>query len=138
LFAAIGSPSLALAVNVSVTEPGEDVVATNETVALAPLARPPRLHPIELAAGEQEPWLGVPETVVSLAGRASATLTPLAGVGPLFVTVTEKVAFAPAATSAGADALTAMSAAGATAVAVEALLFAALGSVSFAVIVAVF
>ena len=60
--------------------------ATSVIVALAPLARLPRLAstgPVPL----HDPWLEVAETKFRPAGSESVTWTPSAVAGPLFVTV---------------------------------------------------
>src|SRR3990172_78219 len=64
-------------------------VTTIVTVALAPLANPPKLQLIVGGEGSgQLPWLGVADTKLTPAGRVSLTITPVAAAGPLFVTVT--------------------------------------------------
>src|SRR3954471_6621061 len=68
-----------------VTVPGVVALSTIVIVAVLPLARAPRLHEIVLL---HEPWLGVAETNAAPAGTGSLTTTPVAGAGPLFLTVT--------------------------------------------------
>src|ERR1700674_2013471 len=64
-------------------------VATMVSVAFAPLIKPPRFQtPV---TGLYVPALGVAETNVNPAGTRSVTTTPVALLGPLFVTVTVNV-----------------------------------------------
>jgi hypothetical protein len=84
LFPGTGSVSLAATLAVFVTVPAAVGVTTIVTVALAALARVPRL---QLTAAVQVPWLGVAETNVTPVGTASVKVTPVAGDGPLLVTV---------------------------------------------------
>src|SRR4029077_9939174 len=63
------------------------------SVALAPLMRGPLVHsPVPEFDG---PALGVARTSVSPAGSRSATSTPVALLGPLFVAVTVNVTLLP-------------------------------------------
>src|SRR6266850_508174 len=84
LFPGAGSVSLATTLVVFVTVPVAAGLTTMVTVALAALARVPRL---QLTVVVQVPWLGVAETNVTPAGTASVRVTPVAGDGPLLVTV---------------------------------------------------
>jgi hypothetical protein len=73
----------------------ESTFTTTVTVALLPLFRVPRLQVNAPPEGrEQLPWLAVLETTVTTVvpvggstGNVSATVTPVAGIGPLLVTV---------------------------------------------------
>src|SRR5206468_2233767 len=56
-------------------------------VAEAPLASAPSAQVTVPALCEQLPWLALAETKVTLAGRVSVTLTPVAPEGPLFLAV---------------------------------------------------
>jgi hypothetical protein len=74
--------------------PGMVVATTIEIVAEFPSVTVPRLQltgPVPL----QLPWLGVLETHVTLPGKVSATMTPVAVLGPVFVTVIVYVRFSP-------------------------------------------
>ena len=57
-------------------------------VALAPEARLPTEQVTVPEALVQVPWLDDAETKVTPAGRVSVTVTPVAGLGPLFVATT--------------------------------------------------
>jgi hypothetical protein len=63
-------------------------LTTIEIVALAAFPRLPRLQ-ITMApdGGKQLPWLGVEDTWVTVAGKVSVIVTPVAVPGPLLVTV---------------------------------------------------
>jgi len=84
LFPGTGSVSLAAMLAVFVTVPAAVGMTTIVTVALAAFAKVPRL---QLTAAVQVPWLGVAETNVTPVGTASVKVTPVAGDGPLLVTV---------------------------------------------------
>jgi hypothetical protein len=71
-----------------------------EIVALSLLLMSPRLQVIEFVP-VQDPRLGVAETSVTLAGKVSVTVTPVAVRGPLFVTYNEYPTLLPTGTVAG-------------------------------------
>ena len=78
------------------------------------------------------------ETNVTLAGRESVRVTPVAGPGPLLVTVSVYVRNLPAVTGSGASVFVIDKSAGRmTVVLAVAVLFAVLGSTSLAVTLAV-
>ncbi len=88
LFARLGSDSVADTLAALPIIPAVVVVTVSVTVALAPLAKFPRLHvntPPDGAA--QLPWLVVVEPTFTAVGSVSVSVTPVAGSGPLFVTV---------------------------------------------------
>lgn len=84
LFPGTGSVSLAATLAVFVSVPAAVGLTTIVTVALAVFARVPRL---QLTVAVQIPWLGVTETKVTFVGTASVKVTPVAGDGPLLVTM---------------------------------------------------
>ena len=84
LFAEFGSDSFAEALAVSVSVPVAEVLTAIATEALEPLANVPRLQVTEPL---QVPWLGVEEINVTPEGRESERVTPVAGEGPLFITI---------------------------------------------------
>ena len=90
LFAVVGSLVAAATVAVFVMLRHVLSVTTISIVAVAPLGKIPRLH-VTVLVPEQLPVLGVAETSVTPAGKASVTVTPLVVAGmvgiPLFVTV---------------------------------------------------
>jgi len=115
--------------------PAVVALATMASVALAPFARPPKLH---VTAVVQLPWLGVADTRTMPAGRVSVKVTLVAAEGPPLVTLNEKVTLFPAVTVCGvAVSARERSAAGFTVALALAVLLAGLGSGSVAVIVAV-
>ena len=57
------------------------------TVALAFVAKSPRLQVTGLVPMLHEPWLGDDEISIKLLGKVSVTTTPVAPPGPAFVTV---------------------------------------------------
>ena len=65
------------------------------TVAEAPLARSPSAH-VTVVVPEQLPWLAVDDLALSPEGSVSVTVTPVAGFGPLLVTVSVYVRSRPA------------------------------------------
>ena len=69
------------------TGPGAVALAAIVTVALAPLAKVPKLHVTGLFA-LQLPWLGIVETKVRLVGKTSTNVTAPASSLPLLVIVT--------------------------------------------------
>ncbi len=92
LFAPSGSDTLDATVAVLVIVPAAPGVTTIVAVAPAAAASEPRSHRTswkkKSLATVQVPWLGVAEPTVRLpAGIRSMSLTPAAGSGPLFVTV---------------------------------------------------
>ena len=116
--------------------PAARVLATIDSVALAPFARLPKL---QLTAVVQLPWLGVADTRTMPTGSVSVKVTPVAAEGPLLMMVNEKVTLFPALTVCGAAvSASERSAAGFTVALALAELFAGLGSFSFAVTVAEF
>ena len=86
LLAGAGSGWSATTLAVLVRVPALSGWTTIVIVALAPLASPPRLQ-LTVVVPEHEPWLGVAETKVRPAGRTSVRVTPVAALGPLFMTV---------------------------------------------------
>lgn len=56
------------------------------TVALAPLARLPRVQ-VTVVVPLQLPWVAEAETKVAVLGSGSVTVTPVAAAGPVLVTV---------------------------------------------------
>lgn len=89
-----GSSSFPLTVAVLLSVPGVVVVTTIVTLALAPFARLPRLQVTVPSLGGdfdvervQLPWVEETELKWTVAGKGSVTVTPVAGCGPLFVTV---------------------------------------------------
>jgi hypothetical protein len=136
LLAVLGSGSVAVTDAVLVMLPAATGLMMMVTVAVAALARVPRL---QLTAAVQVPWLGVAETNVTPVGTASVKVTPVAGDGPLLVTIRVYVRLLPIPTGLGEAVLvTARSAEDVAVTLVEAVLFAVLGSNSFNVTVAVF
>lgn len=130
LFEGKGSVSFAETLAVLVKLPVAMALATIESVAAAPFAKLPKL---QLTAVVQVPWLGVAETIVKPTGSASVKVTPVAGDGPPFVTVNEKVTLLPKFTVCGvAVSARERSAAGFTVAVALAELLARLGSVSVA------
>src|SRR5205809_5364319 len=86
LFAGFGSASLPLTVAVLVMVPAvAGAVALVVNVALAPAARLPT-EQVTVPAEFVHPVLA--ETKVTPAGRVSVTVTPVAGLGPLFLATT--------------------------------------------------
>jgi len=61
-------------------------VTVKATVAVAGLARVPRLQ-VTVPVPLHVPWLGVAETKLTPPGSVSVTDTSVAALGPLFVTV---------------------------------------------------
>ena len=84
LFVGTGSVSFAATLAVFVSVPAAVGLTTIVTVALAVFASVPRL---QLTVAVQVPWLGVAETNVTPVGTVSVKVTPVAGDGPLLVTV---------------------------------------------------
>jgi len=84
LFVGTGSVSFAATLAVFVRVPTAVGLTRIVTVACPEFASVPRL---QLTVAVQVPWLGVAETKVTLAGTASVKVTPVAGEGPLLVTV---------------------------------------------------
>jgi hypothetical protein len=91
LLTVFGSAWLALPVAVLVIVPFEVGFTTIVTVALDPLARPPRAHVTRAFAGliEQVPWDVETDPNPAFFGSASMSLTPVAAEGPPFATTTE-------------------------------------------------
>jgi hypothetical protein len=82
------------------------VVTTTVIVAFAPFAKLPRLHVKTPPEGTpQVPWLGLAESNVTLAGNVSVTVTPVAELGPLLVTVIVYVTCSPTETGSGVSVL---------------------------------
>jgi hypothetical protein len=79
------TPLLTLAVLLSVPTAAAPGVTTMVTVALAPLANVP-IEQLIAGLPAQLPCVDVAETNVTFAGRVSETVTPVAALGPLFVT----------------------------------------------------
>ena len=77
--------TLALSVIVPVVE--GSIVTWTVIVALSPLVKLPRLHWTMSPDVLQLPWVGVAETKLSPAGRASVSITPVVSKGPLLATV---------------------------------------------------
>src|SRR5205814_887327 len=94
LLAVFVSASLPTTVAVLLIEPLVDAVVTIVIVTDAPFARLPRLQ-LTTAPPVQVPCELVTETNVIPAGSGSATLTPVAASGPLFVTVSVQVTLLP-------------------------------------------
>jgi hypothetical protein len=89
LFAVFGSLWVADTLAVLAILPEVVVVTTTVTVALAPLAKLPRLQVnVPPDGAPQLPWPGVAELKVTLEGMVSVRLTPVAVFGPLLVMVT--------------------------------------------------
>jgi hypothetical protein len=86
LFAGFGSCSLPVTLALLVSAPACVGCTTMWIVALAPAARLPRPHASGFGA-PHAPWLGRAEMNRMFAGNWSVTVTPVAGEGPLFVTV---------------------------------------------------
>src|SRR5882762_4827851 len=99
-----GSSSFAATLAVLLMPPVCVGVTTSVTVAELPFARDPSAQLIVLVP-VQLLWLGVTETNVSPAGSVSLTLTPVAALGPLFVTVIVYVRLPPTMTGSGESAL---------------------------------
>src|SRR5437870_4535502 len=90
LLAVLGSVSFPLTVAVLVIDPAvAGAVTVMVIVALAPEARLPTVQVTVPDACVQVPWLEDAETKVTPLGRVSVTTTPVAGLGPLLVAVTE-------------------------------------------------
>lgn len=83
--------SVSLPVTVAVLEIGpvvpESTVTVTVTVAVPPLTILPSVPVIVPAALVAVPWLDVAETKVTPAGKTSVTVTPVASLGPMLVTV---------------------------------------------------
>jgi hypothetical protein len=89
LFALLGSAWVAVTVALLVMTPPETgAVTAIVTVALDPLARPPRLHVTVPALWLQVPWVAVADTNVTPLGRVSVRVTPVAPLGPALLTLT--------------------------------------------------
>jgi hypothetical protein len=88
LFAVFGSDSLPVTRAVLVIVPVAPGVTTIVTVAVAPLAKFPMLQVTIPPDCVQLPWLGVAVPYATLEGNVSVIVTPVAGNGPLLVTVT--------------------------------------------------
>jgi hypothetical protein len=86
LLAVSRSVSFLVTLAVLLMVPATVGVTTIVTVALAPLARVPRVQVMVLVP-LQLPWLADEETNVTPEGRVSVTATPVAVLGPLLVTV---------------------------------------------------
>ena len=80
-----GSFSVALTLAVLVNCPAIWGVTVMFTIAPAAFAIDPRLH-VTVVVPTQVPWVGIAETKFMPGGRASVTVTFVAGDGPLFVT----------------------------------------------------
>jgi hypothetical protein len=101
LFAGKGSNSLRVTLAVLVMGPATVAVTTIVTVAPPPFAIPPRLQVTVPAACPHVPWLDETEPNVTLPGRTSVNVTPVAGPGPRLVNVTVYVRVLPTATGFG-------------------------------------
>ena len=105
LFAPLGSDTLDATVAVLVIVPEATGVTTIVAVAMAAAASEPRSHRTswkKALTTVQVPWLGVAELTERLpAGIRSMSLTPVAGLGPLFVTVSVYVKGSPAVAGSG-------------------------------------
>src|SRR4030081_3099325 len=89
LLAWFGSGSLPLTVAVLVMGPAvAGAVALIVIVALAPDASEPTVQTTVLPVTVQVPWVEVAVAALTPAGRVSVTVTPVAGLGPLFVAFT--------------------------------------------------
>ena len=100
-----GSPSLPKTVAVLVMSPGAaGAVTAMVSGVLAAFARFPTVQVTTSPAGTQL-GLDKPELNVTPVGRLSVTITPVAGFGPLFVTVTVYVSVAFTVTGSGASVL---------------------------------
>ena len=86
LLVLLGSISLAVTVAKVLKPPASRGVTTIETVAFAVVVIVPRLQVIT-GLPLQFPWLGDDETRLTVAGSVSLTVTPVALLGPLLVTV---------------------------------------------------
>ena len=118
LFAGTGSVSVAVTLAVfAIVPPTTGAVTTSATVIELPEASAPAEH-VTVAVPVQVPCDGVADTNVVPAGSTSATVTPVAPLGPLFVTVIVYAMFAPPATAAAAAVFVIARAAVATPVAV--------------------
>jgi hypothetical protein len=95
LFEVSGSPDVPVTVAVLLTVPRLVGVTTIVIVALAPPARDPTLHvtvpffgsfflPVDRVHG---PWVEDMDLKITLLGRGSVMVTPVASCGPLLVTV---------------------------------------------------
>jgi hypothetical protein len=132
-----GSATLLVTLAVLLNVPPAVGVTTIVTVALAALARVPRLH-VTVAVPLQLPCDGVVDTQVTPPGSVSVTETPVAELGPLFVTVIVYVRFCPTRIGSGESVLvTERFAEGFTVVVVVQLLFPVFGSVTPLVTLAV-
>jgi len=101
LFAGFVSDSLPVTVAVFVIEPTVVAVVRIVTVALAPAASPPSWQ-VTSGLPEHVPCVAELETNVIPAGTGSASVTPLAALGPLFVTTIVHVTCRPSDTGFGA------------------------------------
>src|SRR5205807_2369298 len=86
LLSGFGSASVPLTLAVLVSVPAAVGWTTIVTVALAPLARFPRLH-VTVLVPEQLPWPAEADTKVTPLGSVSLTVTPVAPEGPLLMAV---------------------------------------------------
>ena len=86
MFPWFGSGWFPVTVAVLVIVPAELGRTTMVTVAEAPLARSPRAQ-VTVVVPEQLPWLAVDDRALRPDGSVSVTVTPVAGFGPLLVTV---------------------------------------------------
>jgi hypothetical protein len=109
LLLASGSGCVALTVAMFVTVPDEVGSRTSATVAVAPLARLPRLQRV-IGVPLQLPWLGFTVTKIAPDETKSVSVTPDAEFGPLFLTVIVVCALTPVTDEVGADSETATSA----------------------------
>jgi len=88
LFAGVGSVTALVTLTDAFTVPLAVVVTITVAVTVATLAIVPMVQVIVPAASVHVPCVAVPETNVTFAGTGTVAVTPVAGDGPAFVTVT--------------------------------------------------
>src|SRR3989304_6290997 len=82
LFPGMGSLSFDVTLALFVMVPVPEVTTRISTLAVLPERIVPREH-VTVVVPEQDPWLGVADWNVTLAGRTSVKVTPVAVLGPV-------------------------------------------------------